>query len=392
MITSNVALKGSISFLDLGELLQLLGGSGSTGILKLIRGQGERIGYIYIIDGNPVDAEFEDIKGQAALNDFFGWLDAEFEFYNEKILRRRSISKNRMELILDGLRMLDDGLIEKLGQSAPQKVIPERRDESGVPIIKGPLVDYLYIVDEDEFSQGQEIVAQEKFGNWLWVILEGTVEVVRVLPEGRAPINKLTEGAFIGSINALKKKRYVRSATVTAITDVQLGVLDFHRILEEYSKISPTLQDVFTSIENRLVQITTGCTKAYLRNDRLVQNTKDLVPLAYPENGYDKIRRITKGQAVVVKPLHNQKTHLCLLKPGDFIGDISFLNTSHEPHSADVYASDDLETETIDLIDLKEGYDELSDAMKNMVQHTANCLSVTSGRLMEILKNAGTAE
>ena len=121
MTSPNAALKGSLSFLDLGELLQLLGGSGSSGILKLKSTHTEDPGYIYLVDGNPIDAEYQHGKGQEILNTFFGWVDAEFEFFDEKILRRKTIKKNRMELILDGLRMLDDGLIERLGHSEPKK-------------------------------------------------------------------------------------------------------------------------------------------------------------------------------------------------------------------------------------------------------------------------------
>ncbi len=386
MITSEVVLKGKLSFLDLGELLQMLGNAGSTGILRMIRAEGENTGHVYIVDGNPVDAEFQDRKGLEALNQFFGWLDGTFEFYSEKILRRKTILKNRMEVILDGLRLLDDGLIETLGESATRSTGTKTDNTSGIPVIKGPLVDYLYIVDEDEFSKGQTIVAQEKFGNWLWVILEGTVEVRRVLPEGQVPVNKLTEGAFIGAVSALSRKSYVRSATVTAVTDVQLGVLDFHRIMEDYVRLSGPLQEILASIENRLVQVTTGCARAYLKNDRLIQNIDGLKRIALQGNGNDRIHQIKKGQAVVVKPADKQHVFLCRLKPGDFIGEIPFLSTFHEPHAAEVYASEDLEAVPLDLIDLKEEFDEMSLTLKNIVLHTANCLSVTTGRLMDILK------
>ena len=387
-MSSNIVLKGNLSFLNLGELLQLFGSSGSTGILKLTSTHTDIPGFIYIVDGNPVDAVFQDQKGQDVLNTFFGWLDAQFEFSDEKILHRRTIDKNRMELILDGLRMLDDELIEIVGQAAPKKSKPDLKDESGIPIIKGPLVDYLYIVDEDDFSEGQEIVVQEKFGSWLWVVLEGTVEVVRLLPEGPVAINKLSEGAFIGSINSLNEKSNVRSATVTAMTRVQLGVLDYHRILEEFSKISDMLKGAFVSIENRLMQITTICAKAHFKSIKMLQNMGELNHFNSFPKTEDTFFKITNGNAIVVKNINNHFLELCRLKPDDIIGDIPFLSTSHEPHSAEVYVSDDFEAEEIDLIDLKEEYDELSTTLKNMFFHTSTCLSVTTGRLTDILKNS----
>lgn len=387
-MSSNIVLKGNLSFLNLGELLQLFGSSGSTGILKLTSTHTDAPGLIYIVDGNPIDAVFQDQKGQDVLNSFFGWLEAQFEFSDEKILHRRTIDKNRMELILDGLRMLDDELIEIVGDATTKKSKSDLKDESGIPIIKGALVDYLYVVDEDDFSEGQEVVVQEKYGNWLWVILEGTVEVVRILPEGPVAINKLSEGAFIGSINSLNEKSNVRSATVSAVTRVQLGVLDYHRVLEEFSKISDMLKGVFVSLENRLMQITTLCAKAHFKKIKMLQDMGELKQL----NSFPKTEaiffKITNGNAIVVKNINNHFLELCRLKPDDIIGDIPFLSTSHEPHSAEVYVSDDFETEEIDLIDLKEEYDELSTTLKNMFFHTSTCLSVTTGRLTDILKNS----
>jgi len=388
MMNSNIVLKGNLHFLNLGELLQLLGGSGSTGILKLTSMHTQGPGFIFIMDGNPVDAEYQNQKGQDVLNSFFGWIDAEFEFSDEKILHRKTIQKNRMELILDGLRMFDDGLIEIVGQASSKESKAESKDDSGIPIIKGPLVDYLYIVDEDSFAAGQEVVVQEKYGNWLWVILEGTVEVVRLLPEGPVVINKLTEGAFIGSINSLKERSNVRSATVSAISNVQLGVLDYHRILEEFTSLSESLKNALFSIENRLMQLTTICANAQFKKIKMLQSMGEQKQLSIFEKKDDTIFKILKGNATVVKKINNHFLQLCLLNPDDIIGNVPFLITSHEPQSAQIFVSDDFETEEIDLIDLKEEYDELSTTLKNMFLHTATCLSVTTGRLMDILKNS----
>jgi len=389
-MSSNTVLRGNLSFLNLGELIQLLGSSGSTGVLKLTSLHTDAPGFIYIVDGNPIDAVFHDQKGQDVLNSFFGWLDATFEFSDERIQRTRSIQKNRMELILDGLRMLDDGLIKTVGQAATSKTAAmDLKDEAGIPIIKGPLVDYLYVVDEDEFSEGQEIVVQEKYGNWLWVILEGTVEVFRLLPDGQeVAISKLSEGAFIGSFISLKEKSNVRSATVSAITRVQLGVLDYHRILEEFSKISETLKDALISTENRLMQITTICGNAQFKKIQFFKTNNGFKPFTIPEKTNEIILKITNGEAAIVKKINNHYLQLCILKQNDIIGNIPFLSTSHEPQSAQIFVSENFQTEEVSLADLKDEYDELSITLKNMAIHTSTCLSITTGRLMGIIKNS----
>lgn len=387
-MNSKIVLKGSLAFLNLGELLQLLGMSGSNGVIKLISNHKPGAGYIYLTDGNPVDAEFQAQKGPDVLNAFFGWVDADFEFSEEQVLRRRTIQKNRMEIILDGLRMVDDGEVPRIGEAGPHKSKTGARDETGVPVIKGPLVDYLYIVDEDEFLDGQEIVVESKFGNWLWVILDGTAAVTRFTPEGDVIINKLTDGAFIGSLCSLKEKTNVRSATVTAIGNVQLGVMDFNRILEEFIKVSEPLQHIIFSMENRLKQLTDLCAAANFKKFRIFKDMGTLQPVPGIDDAGRLIYQITSGKAAVVKPLNGRFAELSILTPGDIIGNVPFLDTPHEPHSAMVYGSEGINTKELDLIDLKEEYDTLSQTLKNMMQHTSTCLSVTTGRLMDMIKKS----
>ena len=385
-MNSNSVLSGSLRFLGLGELLQLIGGMGSTGVIKLSSMHADGPGLIYCDDGNPIEAEYLEDNGIQVLNSFFGWLDAHFEFIEEPVLVNKNIHKGRMEIILDGLRMLDDGLIQTVGDSGARKPSVDLKDASGLPIIKGPLVDYLYIVDEDEFENGQEIVIQEKFGNWLWVILEGTVEVVRLMPEGQAPINKLSDGAFIGSITSLKTKSNVRSATVTAIGRVQLGVLDYHRILEEYSKLSEAFKGVLSSFDDRLRQVTLACANAVFEKLAPRKNMGDLQPFSMSDAAEHSVLKIISGEAVVARKMDNLFIPLCTLTVGDFIGNIPFLNTSHEPHSAEVFVSEDFSTQEIKLVGFKKEYDKLSAMLKNMIQHTFICLSITTGRLIDILK------
>jgi hypothetical protein len=344
------------------------------------------MGLIYCEDGNPVAAEFQEASGLQVLYSFFGWLDAHFEFNEEPVLVEKKIPKSRMEIILDGLRMLDDGLIRTVGSSEARKPSMELKDASGLPIIKGPLVDYLYVVDEDEFEDGQEIVVQEKYGNWLWVILEGMVEVVRLMPEGQAPITKLSDGAFIGKITSMKTKSNVRSATVTAMGRVQLGVLDYHRILEEYSKLSEEFKNVLASFDNRLRQATLGCASAVLQKLPPRKNMGRLKPFSLLDNTDHSVLKILSGKAVIVRKMGALFVPLCTLTVGDFIGNIPFLNTSHEPHSAEIFVSEDFSTQSVKLIRFKKEYDKLSTILKNMIQHTFACMSITTGRLMDILK------
>ena len=257
-MNAKAVLKGNLEFVGLAELLQQLGGNANSGVLKLVSDYADKPGYIYLKNGDPVDAEYGTVTGIDAFNGFFGWEQAEFEFVEEQVARDRVIKKSRMELILDGLRMVDEGSTPKVGpgQTGKRK---GRHGGSKLPVLKGPVVDYVYVVDEEIFDDGQEVVAQNRFGNWFWVILDGIVEVVRVLPEGRAPILRLSEGAYIGSIVSFLRDGNVRSASIYAIGQVQLGVLDSDLVAREYSTLSDLFQTILVSIDSRLRSVTTVC-------------------------------------------------------------------------------------------------------------------------------------
>jgi hypothetical protein len=383
---SNIVLKGSLSFINLGELLQLLGGSGSTGIVKITSIYANNPGLIYLVEGNPVNAECGEEKGLNALNALFGWLDAQFEFINEPVSSPKIIKKNRMEIILDGLRLVDDGAIPKLGRATlPQQTSLISKDGSDLPVIKGPLIDYIYIVDEEEFTDGREIVVQEKYGNWLWVVLQGTVEVIRLMPEGPARIVRLTDGSFIGSIGSLFEKTKIRSATVAAVGRVQLGVLDFERIFREYTNISDKLKALLKSLDKRFKEVTSNCAEALLNKD-LTVSINDMKLFISSDVNNEKAYQIKKGKARVVRKDNKHFINICSLETGDIVGDVPFLNTSHEPDSADIYITKDFEADEIDLTDAKSEYDDLSDTLRNLIKHTVSCTIVTTNRLMKTVK------
>ncbi len=108
-------LQGNIKFLNLGDLMQLLGGNGSSGILRIMSPYAPEPGIIYFDNGNPINASCGMLSGLDALYSLFGWTDGDFEFTTTSVTSERVITKGRMGIILDGLKMLDEGRTERLG-------------------------------------------------------------------------------------------------------------------------------------------------------------------------------------------------------------------------------------------------------------------------------------
>jgi CRP-like cAMP-binding protein len=376
---SKFVLAGNLAFLSLGDVLQLLGTNGSTGIIRIKSRYADTPGLIYLVNGNPTNAKNGTLTGLEALQSLFGWIEGEFEFNQEPVTVEKVIQKNRMEIILDSLRMLDDQKIDKMG---PASLIKGAADATGeelrIPFIKGPLVDYTCVVDEEGFSDGERITEEGKHGGWIWVVLEGTIEIVKQTPMGPASLVRLGDGAFVGSIASFLMEGTVRGATVIAVGNVQMGVLDSQRLATEYSCLSTEFRELVLSLDRRLRQVTSRGLDILLGRDLLEESLEGKELLIAQAANDRRILEIINGQASIVRTTDHGKVLLANLDRGDFFGQLPFLDVGHEPHYAAVYGADDLETRPLDADSLRGNYDRLSTTFRNIIEHTRNCISVTT--------------
>jgi CRP-like cAMP-binding protein len=390
LIMSNYVLSGNLKFLSLGDVLQFLGSSGSTGVLSIKSKYLSDPGLIYFINGNPVNATVGSLKGIDAVNLLFGWLDGDFEFSEENVTCETVIKKSRMEIILDGLSMLDDGKIERMGP------LSFKQEESGlvdkvatVPVIRGPLVDYLYVVDEEEAYAGTNIVKEGKHGSWFWIILEGVAEVYKETSKGPLRILRIGEGAFIGSMaSLLLLEGNVRSTTIIAVENVHLGVLDFRRLAVDFLRMSEPFRNMAISLDKRLRQITDMAANIYLKKakaEEFIVDKKQIIKQGDNEKG---IFTIQKGAAHIARSTEDDFVPLINLYPGDFFGHIPFLDIGQEPYSASVFGSEDLETDSIDYYPLQREYEQLSITFQHFIEFIATSISATTMMACELKKEA----
>ncbi len=372
-------LSGSLKFLNLGEIIQLLGSNASTGVLRIKSKYAQQPGLIYIVNGNPIDASTESATGLDAVNALFGWLDGEFDFSEESVEKKNVIKKSRMEIMLDGLSLLDDGHIEILGPvTYDKKTKDSSANKRTLPIIRGPLVDYMYVVDEEEVYGGSQITVEGKHGNWFWVILEGTGDIYKETPEGPLTILRIGEGAFVGSIASFLVSGSVRSATIKAVGTVQLGVLDSQRLSIDYSKMSPDFRTFVLSLDKRLKQVTNRAVDIQLNRVSIEEFVKGKKPVMKQDEGNEKLFMIKEGEACIVRKAKHGYVPLATLGKRDFYGYVPFLDMGQEPFSAMVLGSEDLEVKEMDSEILQHEHNQLSATFKNIIEHLATCISVTT--------------
>jgi CRP-like cAMP-binding protein len=379
-MNESVVLSGSLAFLSLGDIIQLLGSSGSTGVLRLISRYAPDPGFIYFIEGNPVNAQSGNMEGLDALYSLFGWVNGSFEFTREAILADKQISKSRMGIILEGMKLLDDGHTKKIGPaSTADNAADIKRSLSRTAIVKGPLVDYMYVVDEEDFFDGEHIVEEGKHGSWIWVILEGVVDIVKEVGAATVPIIRIGDGSFIGSMASFLLQGHIRTATAVAVGNVQLGVLDSQRLAQEYAGMSLEFRTFLTSLDKRLKQLSDRIVEYHegtVQTDEVLKDKKALIRQGQPAE--QQLFVVKQGRASVVRNTETGPVVLCHLYKGDFFGHVPFLHLGLEPEGASIYSSDNIKIAKVEAVSLQNEYNRLSTTFKNIVDNIASCVSVTA--------------
>ncbi len=377
-------LTGDLGFISLADSFQILGGNNSTGILHIKSQYVPSPAMIYFIAGNPVNATHGSLQGLEAIYSLFGWTEGKFEFHEQKVQAERVIKSSRMEIVLDALRMLDDGVIKKVGPPSYDEMSGVQSDASKdgktgeLPVIKGPFVDYMYVIDEEEFHDGERIVTEGGHGNWIWVILEGSVKMTRETSRGPMTIARLGEGCFIGTLKSFLSHKHVRNATVTAVGDVQLGVLDTQRLSQDYASLSSDFKGLLLSLDGRLKKITDAAVDVFVKNPKTNGLTKDKKLIIKQGSSKEGVFTIIDGETHIVRRTPHGYLQLLTLEKGDVFGYVPFLDVGHEPRSASVIASKDLKVSKLDGQALQEEYDQLSGTLKNIIDNVGTCVSMTT--------------
>ena len=382
-MTQKAVFAGSLDFIGLADIFQTLGSNNSTGRLKVTCPYASAPGVIYFENGNPVNATLGTVTGLDAVYALFGWEGGAFEFFEEKIRTERAIKNSRMQIVLDALRMLDDGLIQKVGPSStaePPAAGPEPEGKSDAfPVIRGPAIDYLYVVNEDYFPDGQRIVREGGHGRWIWILLDGLVRVTRETAQGPVVVAKLGEGCFIGGVASLLRTTGVRSASVVAEGDVQLGVLDADALSHEYASLSREMRAVMLSLDTRLRRITDRAV------DLILKKPADPGMAGYQKRiikqGSDSedLFAISEGTACVAAGGKKGAFPLLVLKKNDVFGSLPFVDTGHEPGFASVLGSDDLKVVKVDAEAVGREYEGICTTFKNLIQNLGSCIAATTG-------------
>jgi hypothetical protein len=388
-MSENIVLSGNLLFLSLADLFQMLGVNNCTGKLTLRSPHSADVGVVCFINGNPANAFWGNLRGLKAVYGLFGWADGKFDFSEEELPGIETvIDSSIMEIVMDALRLLDDGEIERTGpapstqKDAGEPAADGKKMDSAHPV-KGPLVDYRYATTEKNYTDGAVIVKEGSHGKWLWVICEGVVRITVETAKGPLTLARLGEGCFIGTIGSFLHGEYKRNATVTAEGKVQLCILDADALYLEYSALSHNFKNILLSLDNRLRMLNANAAQAYV-GAYARELPKDKVLEDRFQSGAE-LHIIKEGEADIIGKGPGGDVNLLSLGAGNVVGKIPFLSFGHEPLSASVMTSSSFHSDVLDSAALQKEYESLSHTFRNFVFTTATNISMTTKLFYHLL-------
>ncbi len=179
-----MAFQGSLKELPLPDIIQLVSVSGKTGKFTLTR-DADR-GFIFLKNGQMVDASVGELVGEEAIYSLAIWNSGDFQFSPGDEPERQTISKSNTNLLMEAARRLDEWRV--LSKKIPSvEHVPElmARDNRHEQVTLNPH-EWLLITKID----GQRSIS----------------EIGQTLNMSSFEVAKILYGMVTGEIVVLKKK------------------------------------------------------------------------------------------------------------------------------------------------------------------------------------------
>jgi len=106
---------------------------------------------------------------------------------------------------------------------------------------------------EEDYRDGQTIIEEGSSGDWIYVVLSGTVEVSRNIGGKKHVVAMLGPGEIFGELGFLGS--ITRTATVRAVGEVSVGIIDRGFLDDEFNKLSVDFRAILVALVKRFKQM-----------------------------------------------------------------------------------------------------------------------------------------
>lgn len=113
---------------------------------------------------------------------------------------------------------------------------------------------YGYMLDELEYSDRKVVIEEGSVGDWIYIVLEGRVKLIKKTPKGLVTLATLGEGDVFGEIPLFLKRDKVRTATIKADGPIKVAILETSRLDREFELLSPQLKSLIKTLARRYAE------------------------------------------------------------------------------------------------------------------------------------------
>jgi len=106
----------------------------------------------------------------------------------------------------------------------------------------------------EKYSDGQVIFKEGSHGDWMYIVEDGAVEIVRMVNDKKILITTFRDGEIFGEMAYIA--RVERSTTAIAVGDTTVGIIDRDFFDKEFSKLSGNFQLILKTLALRLKKTT----------------------------------------------------------------------------------------------------------------------------------------
>jgi uncharacterized protein (TIGR02266 family) len=121
------------------------------------------------------------------------------------------------------------------------------------------------ISSHESFEDGQVIFEEDSFGDWIYVIEYGAVELSKTVGGARMVLDVLQPGDIFGEIGYITKTE--RSATATAVGKTDVGIIDRSFLDDEFNKLSGRFRTILKELAIRLKRTSEKLAQEKLRRE-----------------------------------------------------------------------------------------------------------------------------
>ncbi|NVM57881.1 MAG: cyclic nucleotide-binding domain-containing protein, partial [Desulfobacterales bacterium] len=111
-----------------------------------------------------------------------------------------------------------------------------------------------HIASEETYRDRQTIFEEGSYGDWVYVVQSGAVEISKTVGGHKFIIEVLQQGDVFGEIGFIASMG--RIATAQAVGDTTVGVIDREFLDREFNKISEDFRVILVALAHRFKKVT----------------------------------------------------------------------------------------------------------------------------------------